>query len=119
MNLDELKALLGIPLDDLTQDVRLALFLESGLLAAQEHCDKLDFMQLIDPVTGKLVLPGPVRLGISEWVKAAQEMGERGDVVSESMAGMSQTFSNDTTRAFRGAYGHWAPYHSAIRFFSV
>lgn len=119
MILDELKALLGIPLDDLSQDVKLALFLESGLLAAQEHCDKLDFMQLIEPISGKLVLPGPVKLGIAEWVKAAQADSEQGNVVAESIGGMSQSFSTDATQAFRGAYGHWAPYHSAVRFFSV
>ncbi|MCY1690732.1 hypothetical protein OVA29_08690 [Exiguobacterium sp. SL14] len=58
MTLDELKVLLGIPLDDDSQDVKLALYLESGILAAQQYCDKLDFMQLIDPLSGKLELPG-------------------------------------------------------------
>lgn len=122
MTLDELKVLLGIPLDDESQDVKLALFLESGLLAAQKYCDKLDFMQLIDPISGKLELPGPVKLGISEWVKSQQEIAERGTgVTSESVPGMSQSFgsASDQFAVFATAHAHWAPFHSQIKFYKA
>lgn len=122
MTLDELKVLLGIPLDDDSQDMKLSLFLESGLLAAQKYCDKLDFMQLIDPISGKLELPGPVKLGISEWVKSQQEIAERGTgVTSESVPGMSQSFgsASDQFAVFATAHAHWAPFHSQIKFYKA
>lgn len=119
MTLDELKVLLDIPLEDESQDVKLALYLESGLKAAQEYCDKLDFMQLIEPLTGKINLPGAVKLGISEWVKAGQDIAGRGtNVVSESVPGMSQSFESSSNAAvvYSTARAHWAPYHRQVRF---
>lgn len=119
MTLDELKVLLDIPLEDESQDVKLALYLESGLKAAQEYCDKLDFMQLIEPLTGKINLPGAVKLGISEWVKAGQDIAGRGtNVVSESVPGMSQSFESSSNAAvvYSSAHAHWAPYHRQVRF---
>jgi len=119
MTLDELKVLLDVPLGEESQDMKLALYLESGLKAAQEYCDKLDFMQLIDPVTGKIDLPGAVKLGISEWVKSGQDIAGRGTgVTSESVPGMSQSFESSGNAAvvYSTAHAHWAPYHRQVRF---
>lgn len=117
MTLAELKALLGIPAEDASRDVELALMLESGLVAAQEYCDKLDFLTLVDPVTGLLILPAAVKLGIYEWVKANQTVSRRQGVTSESIGGLSQSFSGDGVAVYSVAHQHWAPYHSQVRFF--
>lgn len=119
MTLAELKALLGIPVEDTSQDTKLSLLLESGILAAQEYCDKLDFLTLVDAVTGQLVLPAAVKLGIYEWVKANQTVSRRQGVTSESIGGLSQSFSGDAATVYSVAHQHWAPYHSAVRFFTV
>ncbi|MBR2076568.1 MAG: phage head-tail connector protein [Exiguobacterium sp.] len=119
MTLAELKALLGIPEEDMSQDMKLSLLLESGILAAQEYCDKLDFLTLVDAETGQLVLPVAVKLGISEWVKANQTVSRRQGVTAESIGGLSQSFSGDATAVFSSAHTHWSPYHSAVRFFPV
>ncbi|WP_426353672.1 phage head-tail connector protein [Exiguobacterium sp. R-39] len=117
MTLNELKTLLGVELEDVSQDVRLEIELEAGIKAASVYCDQLDFMQLIDPMDGKLKLPGTVKLGISEWIKANQGMSERGGVVAESIGGMSQSFGTDEALIYGTAYRYWSPYHSDIRFF--
>lgn len=119
MTLDELKVLLGIPAEDTSRDIELALMLESGLVAAQEYCDKLDFLTLVDPVSGLLVLPAAVKLGIYEWVKASRTVSRRQGVTAESIGGLSQSFSGDATAVYSSAHTHWAPYHSAVRFFPV
>lgn len=119
MTLNELKILLDIPLEDTSDDVRLALYLESGLQAAQAYCDRLVFLELIDPLTGALVLPGAVKLGIAEWVKANQEVSGRGTgVTSESVPGMSQSFesTDNASVVYSSAHAHWAPYHRQVRF---
>ncbi|MDX5982259.1 hypothetical protein SIL77_13425 [Exiguobacterium profundum] len=119
MTLDELKVLLGIPAEDTSRDIELALMLESGLVAAQEYCDKLDFLTLVDPVSGLLVLPAAVKLGIYEWVKASRTVSRRQGVTAESIGGLSQSFSGDATAVYSSVHTHWAPYHSAVRFFPV
>lgn len=119
MTLAELKALLGISEEDTSQDMKLSLMLESGILAAQEYCDKLDFLTLVDAETGQLVLPAAVKLGISEWVKANQTVSRRQGVTSESIGGLSQSFSGDSASVYSAAHQNWAPYHSAVRFFTV
>ena len=119
MTLDELKVLLGIPAEDTSRDIELALMLESGLVAAQEYCDKLDFLTLVDPVSGLLVLPAAVKLGIYEWVKASRTVSRRQGVTAESIGGLSQSFSSDATAVYSSAHTHWSPYHSAVRFFPV
>lgn len=119
MTLDELKVLLGIPAEDTSRDIELGLMLESGLVAAQEYCDKLDFLTLVDPVSGLLVLPAAVKLGIYEWVKASRTVSRRQGVTAESIGGLSQSFSGDATAVYSSAHTHWSPYHSAVRFFPV
>lgn len=118
MTLAELKALLGIPLTDTTQDIKLGMLLESGLLAAQEYCDRLDFLTLVDPETGLLVLPSPVKLGIAEWVKATERDAKRGNVVTESIGGLSQTYA-EYGNIYSVAYAHWKPYHNMVKFYPV
>lgn len=117
MTLNELKVLLEIDLADVSQDVRLEIELEAAMQAAVEHCDQLDFMTLIDPADGKIKLPGTVKLGMVEWIKANQGISERGGVTAESIGGMSQTFSTENALLYAGAYRYWAPYHSEVRFF--
>lgn len=120
MTLDELKGLLGVPLDDTSRDAYLTLMLESGIKAAQEYCDKIDFLSLVNPETGVLVLPAPVKLGIYEWVKAGDNASERGGVVSESIGGMSQSFASAADGSlYSVAHRHWAPYHSDIKFITM
>ena len=119
MTLAELKALLGIPVEDTSQDMKLSMLLESGILAAQAYCDKLDFLTLVDTQTGLLVLPGPVKLGIAEWVKANQTMSARQGVTAESIGGLSQSFGGDDAVVYAAALKHWAPYHSDVLFMPV
>lgn len=119
MTLAELKALLGIPVEDTSQDMKLSMLLESGILAAQSYCDKLDFLTLVDAETGLLVLPAAVKLGISEWVKANQTVSARQGVTSESIGGLSQSFSSDGVVIYATAQKHWAPYHSDVLFMPV
>lgn len=119
MTLAELKALLGIPVEDTSQDMKLSMLLESGILAAQSYCDKLDFLTLVDAETGLLVLPAAVKLGISEWVKSNQTMSARQGVTAESIGGLSQSFSGDETVIYATAQKHWAPYHSDVLFMPV
>jgi len=116
MTLNELKVLLEIDLADVSQDVRLEIELDAAREAAVKYCDLLDFMQLIDPADGKIKLPGTVKLGMVEWIKANQEISERGGVSAESIGGMSQTFENGDT-AFNAAHRYWAPYHSEVKFY--
>lgn len=119
MTLIELKALLEIPDEDTSKDVKLSLLLESGILAAQEYCDKLDFLTLVNAESGQLILPATVKLGISEWVKANQIVSRRQGVTAESIGGLSQSFSGDSAAIYSAAHQHWASYHSAVRFFNV
>lgn len=116
MTLAELKTLLGIAADDTSKDAYYTLMLESGLLAAQSYCDRLDFLTLVDAETGLLVLPAAVKLGIVEWIKANEGQSERGGVVSESIGGMSQSFADGDASLYGAAYVHWRPYHSSVRF---
>lgn len=117
MTLAELKALLGVAAEDTSKDAYYTLALESGLLAAQEYCNRLDFLTLVDAETGLLVLPAAVKLGIVEWIKANEAQSERSGVASESIGGMSQTFVvNGDAAIYSAAYIHWRPYHSSVRF---
>lgn len=116
MTLAELKERLGVPAEDTSKDLYYADMLESGLLAAQSYCDRLDFLTLVDPETGLLVLPAAVRLGIVEWIKASEAQSERGGVISESVGGMSQSFESGDAAVYRAAYNHWKVYHSSVRF---
>lgn len=121
MTLSELKALLGIPTEDTSKDAYYTLMLESALLAAQEYCDRLDFLTLVDTETGLLVLPAAVKLGIAEWVKANEGQAARSGIASESIGGMSQSFvtTGSDVSVYGAAFMHWRPYHSAIRFYPM
>lgn len=118
MTLAELKTLLGVAAEDTSKDAYYALMLESGLLAAQEYCNRLDFLTLVNAESGLLELPAAVKLGIVEWVKANEGQSERGGVVSESIGGMSQTFEGGAS-IYGAAFMHWRPYHSAVRFYPM
>lgn len=118
MTLEELKLILGMDAADTSQDYRLSLLLESAIVEAQEYCDKIDFMQYIDPVTGQILFPGSIRLGIAEYVQTSMNTTEKGTVVSESIGGMSRSFSRGD-RTYETAYKHWSKYHSDIKFIQV
>lgn len=118
MTLSQLKQLLGVEEGDTSQDYYLGLQLESALKAAEEYCDRLDFLAYVNVETGVLELPGPVNLGIYEWIKAASGVSKRGGVVSESIGGMSQSFA-DGAAVYSAAHHHWRPYHSDIKFLQI
>lgn len=121
MTLSELKALIGVAAEDTSKDAYYTLMLESALLAAQEYCDRLDFLTLVDAETGLLVLPAAVKLGIAEWVKANEGQAARSGIASESVGGMSQSYitTGSDTVVYGAAFAHWRPYHSAIRFYPM
>ncbi|QBL97913.1 hypothetical protein EauM23_00020 [Exiguobacterium phage vB_EauM-23] len=118
MNLTELKLMLGIPQNDTSKDAYYELMLESGLLAAQEYCDKVDFLSFVDTETGLLVLPAPIRLGILEWVRATERDAKRGSVVHESIGGLTQTYA-EYGNIYSTAHAHWMPYHSMVKFYPM
>jgi hypothetical protein len=108
MNLTELKALLGIAVEDISQDAILSLYLESALEAAKSYTTAYDWL-LTTP------LPGGIRLGIVRWVELSQARKAKSGISSQSIAGMSITYSNSNTvdsDYFREAYSLWFPYRS-------
>lgn len=93
MNLEELKVLLEMDLDDHSRDVVLAIKLEAAINYAQHYC-----RQSFRDSKGELTLPAAVKLGVATLV-------QNGDnpvgISSESVGGeMSQSFfSADQTEA--------------------
>lgn len=105
MTLEELKSLLGIAAGDTSQDAILSLYLEAGIEAVKEYANLLEW----DTITE---LPAPVRLGIARWVEANRTRAERNGVQSESIGGMTQTFTNGGSDGvtFAESYSLWSPY---------
>jgi Phage gp6-like head-tail connector protein len=105
MELAELKKLLGIAEGDTSQDAILSLYLEAGLDAAKAYTNLLDWETITE-------LPAPVRLGIAKWVEANPLRSARNGVQSESMAGMTQTFTNGGSDnvTFAESYSLWGAY---------
>lgn len=118
MTLEELKKILEMDPADTSGDYRLSMLLESAIVAAQEYCDKIDFMEYIDPITGQILFPAAIRLGIAEYVQTSMNTTEKGTVVSESIGGMSRSFSRGD-RTYATAFQHWSKYHSDIKFIQV
>lgn len=110
MTLDELKTLLGIPLDDNSQDARLGI-----LLAAALQFVELDLAQHLerfrDPGTNLIVLPALVKVGVAKLVESVDR--DPG-VKSESIGGMTQTF--DTATASLIAQTYFNPFRRAFGF---
>lgn len=107
MTLEELKLLMGIPVEDDSKDAILELYLAAALKAAQEYANKYDWTST-DP------LPGDIRLGILRFVELSQNRKSKSGVVSESIGGMSRTFSSSsspTENYFLEAFDFWKPYH--------
>ncbi|MCY1093983.1 phage head-tail connector protein [Bacillus safensis] len=102
MELTELKTRLEIPLDDESQDERLKLELKDGIEYAQEYCNN-PFLNK----EGLLELPSPVKKGIAMMIKIdrSNEVG----VSSESIGGMSKTYTSDYTR-YEAVYKLWRKY---------
>jgi hypothetical protein len=105
MTLEELKTLLGIAAEDTSQDAVLTLYLEAGIDAAKQYANLLEWDTLTE-------LPAPVKLGISRWVQANQLRAERSGVQSESIGGMTQTFTSGGSDGvtFAESYSLWNPY---------
>lgn len=108
MTLAELKALLGIPDEDTSQDAMLQLYLEAALEQAVTYCNRFDWSQ--DP----LVLPASITLGIVRFVRIKQDLDGRSvGVQSESIGGMSQSFNTDASQQdlFADVWDLWSGYH--------
>ncbi len=105
MTLQELKALMGIAVEDTSQDAILSLYLEAAFEAAKQYANGYDWNST-DP------LPGPIKLGILRYVELARQRKSRSGVVSESIAGMSKTYANSISdeEYYREAFDFWFPY---------
>ena len=104
MTLAELKTLMGIASADTSQDAILSLYLEAALESAKEYANGWDWD------SGQM-LPAGIKLGIARWVELALLKKERAGVQSESIAGMSQTFSSASSDSyFAEVFDLWGPY---------
>lgn len=105
MTLEQLKALMGIALSDTSQDVILSLYLGAAIKAAKKHADMYDW-------DSQEPLPEDIQLGILRWIELSQLRKNNAGVQSESIAGMSQTFTSTVdANYFAEAYELWEPYH--------
>lgn len=106
MNLSELKVLMGIAEEDTSRDAILSLYLESALKAAEAYANAHDW--------SSGVLPGAIKLGIVRWVELSQDRKSKAGIASQSMAGMSVTYKDNSTDYdyFREAYSLWHPFRS-------
>lgn len=109
MTLDELKTLLGIPLDDTSKDELLKILLPAAI--------DFVFERTQNPFTrdedGNIILPAGVKLAISMMIQAVLAAGvgtdgaDAGMVESERVGPMQQTFRNpaEIWRTGSGAAG--------------
>lgn len=95
MTLDELKLLLGLPLDQNDDDARLSILLQAGIDYAIDYAG-----QPFTDDAGNLALPALVKVGIAKLVEASDREG----VKSESIGGLSQTFETGVALAIANAY---------------
>lgn len=90
MNLEELKALLGIPIDDTDDDTILKIKLAGALEIVELWFLKYAKKEYVKyDLSGKFILPAGAKLAISKYVEASDIVA---GVRSESIGGMSQTF---------------------------
>lgn len=108
MTLAELKQLMGIALEDTSQDAILSLYLDTAMDAAKAYVDKVDWS------ASPLNLPATVKLGIVRYVELSQQRKENAGIQSESIGGMTQTFRNGNTddNYFAEVFDIWSPYHT-------
>ena len=105
MTLEQLKELMGIALSDASQDAILSLYLETAIEAAKQYANAYDW-------DSEEPLPAGIKLGILRWIELSQMKKENAGVQSESIGGMSQTFtSTGDAGYFSEVYDMWAPYH--------
>lgn len=109
MTLEQLKGYMGIALSDTSQDVILSLYLETALEVAKEYTNKFDWD------SGK-PLPAGIKLGIIRWVELSQLKKDNAGVQSESIGGMSQTFTSAGDDSyFSEVFDMWGIYHHEDR----
>lgn len=104
MNLEDLKRLLGLSMEDTSKDAILQLNLDAALDQARIYANKYDF-------DGNDPLPSTIKLGIVRWVELALKRGKESGVASKSMAGMSVTYRNTNDREyFQEVFQIWSPF---------
>lgn len=106
MTLAELKALMGIPESDTSQDAKLQLYLDMALEAARDYANAYDWSST-EP------LPAGLRLGIVRFVELSQSRKTNTGVISESIGGMSRTYaanSNNDVDYFGEVWSMWKPF---------
>lgn len=90
MNLEELKALLGIPIDDTDEDTILKIKLAGALEITELWFLKYAKKEYIRyDGSGNFILPQGAKLAISKYIETSEITA---GVRSESIGGMSQTF---------------------------
>ncbi|EST12049.1 phage head-tail connector protein [Sporolactobacillus laevolacticus] len=109
MTLDELKTRLGIT-DD-SQNDKLQIDLDDAVAEACDWCHR-DFYDS----DGNPAMPEPIKKGITLLIKIDQSADPAdAAVISESIGGMSQTFSADPTARYGRVHALWKPYRK-VRF---
>lgn len=109
MTLDELKKRLGIT-DD-SQNDKLQIDLDDAVAEACDWCHR-DFYDS----DGNPAMPSAVKKGIALLIKIDQSADPAdAAVISESIGGMSQTFSADPTARYGHVHALWKPYRK-VRF---
>lgn len=104
LTLEQLKGLMGIALSDTSQDVILSLYLEAAIEAAKNYANAYDW-------DADKPLPGGIKLGIVRWIELSQMKKSNAGVQSESIGGMSQTFtSTGDAGYFSEVFDMWEPY---------
>ncbi|WP_239984875.1 phage head-tail connector protein [Sporolactobacillus pectinivorans] len=106
MTLDELKTRLGIALDDTSQNAKLQSDLDDAVVEACDWCHR-DFYD----TNGNPSMPASIKKGIALMIKMDMNSDPAdASVISETIGGMSQTFSSDPTLRYGRVYTLWRPY---------
>lgn len=106
MTLEQLKALMDIPADDTSQDVKLQLYLDLALDAARDYANAHDW-ESTEP------LPAGLQLGIVRFIELSQSRKSTTGVISESIGGMSRTYAVASTNDndyFAEVWSFWKPF---------
>ncbi|MCO7127811.1 phage head-tail connector protein [Sporolactobacillus shoreicorticis] len=111
MALTELKDRLGIGEEDTSQDKKLQTDLDDAVAEACDWCHR-DFYDS----DGNLAMPASVKKGIALMIQINQSANPAdAAIISESIGGMSQSFSDDPTTRYGRVYALWKPYRK-VRF---
>lgn len=119
MTLDELKTLLGIPLDDTSKDDLLNILLPAAIDFVIERTQN----PFTKDENGDILLPAGVKLAISMMIQAVMAAGvgtegggDAGMVESERVGPMQQTFRNPAELwQSGGQYGQTAPWFAIMK----